>query len=312
MDDAVSNPKIEKGWPGTSFNKSPADALDPDTGKNLKGIKVLRVFPESPADRAGMKTNDLIIAVYGEPFHAKSFEEVFSIFFKTVGERGPGGSMKMELLRDKHRFDVTARLISRPRVNVHLPIDPKREQAKPALVQDVLERGGLKDPFVSTLQAMRDKATPAFSPAVKKGKYNPFRLTAINRALYFSMEVPLVAQEIVDASAPASDLAGLVSAIPAKTGIGLAGWARVAAPTFHPATWAVSASCLIAVAKRTAIQHRVPTRASLIVPAGGFWRIFEGKPSSRRGFFSPFLKPKGTLHGWGSGGFGSQTDYVGQ
>jgi len=85
-----------------------------------------------------MKTNDFIIAVYGEPFHAKSFEEVFSNFVKTVGERGPGGSMKMELLRDKHRFDVTARLISRPRVNVHLPIDPKREQAKPALVQDVL------------------------------------------------------------------------------------------------------------------------------------------------------------------------------
>ncbi|MEE1551144.1 MAG: hypothetical protein V1244_05915, partial [Nitrospinaceae bacterium] len=135
---------------------------------------------------------------------------------------------------------------------------------------------------------MRDKATLAFSPPVKKEKYNPFRLTAINRALYFSMEVPLVAQEIVDASAPASDLAGLVSAIPAKTGIGLAGWARVAAPTFHPATWAVSASCLIAV---TAIQHRVPTRASLIVPAGGFWLIFEGKPSSRRGFFSPLLKP---------------------
>ncbi len=154
--------------------------------------------------------------------------------------------MKMELLRDKHRFDVTARLMSRPRANVHLPIDPKREQAKPALVQDVLERGGLKDPFVSTLQAMRDKATLAFSPAVKKEKYNLFRLTAINRALYFSMEVPLVAQEIVDASAPASDLAGLVSTIPAKTCIGLAGWARVAAPTFHPATWAVSASCLIA------------------------------------------------------------------
>ncbi len=85
MDDAVSNPKIEKGWLGTSFNKSPTDALDPDTGKNLKGIKVLRVFPESPADRAGMKTNDLIIAVYGEPFHAKSFEEVFSNFVKTVG-----------------------------------------------------------------------------------------------------------------------------------------------------------------------------------------------------------------------------------
>ncbi len=64
------------------------------------GARVLGVIPGSPADRAGIREGDVIVAVDGEPVR-----ELFDLTFR-VGQHRPGDTGPVEVLRDGERVTL--------------------------------------------------------------------------------------------------------------------------------------------------------------------------------------------------------------
>jgi len=89
---------FKQGWMGISLQ-----ALDPEIAAfwNLAvsgGIIVTDVIPRSPAEKAGLKTGDFIVALDGDPLAIKK-ESSLPVFQKMVSGKGAGAAMDLTVLR---------------------------------------------------------------------------------------------------------------------------------------------------------------------------------------------------------------------
>lgn len=89
---------FKQGWMGISLQ-----ALDPDIAAfwNLTvpgGIIVSDVAPRSPAEKAGLKTGDFIVALDGAPLSIKK-ESSLPVFQKMVSGKGAGTKLDLTVLR---------------------------------------------------------------------------------------------------------------------------------------------------------------------------------------------------------------------
>ncbi len=69
------------------------------------GVKVGRVIPGTAAERAGLKVDDVIFEVDGEPVRGEGMQ-VIETFSATIRARGPGGKMKLTILRGLQQIPV--------------------------------------------------------------------------------------------------------------------------------------------------------------------------------------------------------------
>lgn len=79
----------------------------PARDPNGKGIRVLRVDPDSPADRAGLKQGDLITTV--EATAVKNTEEYFTI----LGRHKLGDELQLAIERGDEKLEVKAKIVRR-------------------------------------------------------------------------------------------------------------------------------------------------------------------------------------------------------
>ncbi len=72
------------------------------------GVKVGKVIPDTAAERAGLKVDDVIFEVDDEPVRGEGMQ-VVETFSAAIRDRGPGGRMKLTVLRGMQRLplDVT-------------------------------------------------------------------------------------------------------------------------------------------------------------------------------------------------------------
>ncbi len=83
---------------------------------NQSALMISEVLEESPAERAGLKDRDILIAVDGKPLpRLKPDGVVVGWFDREVARRRPGDSMKLTLLRGAERVEVDARLAEEPK-----------------------------------------------------------------------------------------------------------------------------------------------------------------------------------------------------
>lgn len=71
------------------------------------GVKVVSVVPDSPAEKAKLQANDLIVKVDGEPFLG---DVTAGSFVRRVQQAGAGADVEIELFRGTERLTVTATL----------------------------------------------------------------------------------------------------------------------------------------------------------------------------------------------------------
>lgn len=76
--------------------------------KDDNGVEVRLVDPQSPADKAGVKVNDVILEVNG-----KTVEDIDE-FHVTIGESQPGSKVRLTIWRDGGKKTLSATLIQRP------------------------------------------------------------------------------------------------------------------------------------------------------------------------------------------------------
>jgi serine protease Do len=89
---------FKQGWMGISLQ-----ALDPEIAAfwNLSvsgGIIVSDVIPGSPAEKAGLKTGDFVVAMDGDPLSIKK-ESSLPVFQKMVSGKGAGATLDLTVLR---------------------------------------------------------------------------------------------------------------------------------------------------------------------------------------------------------------------
>jgi C-terminal processing protease CtpA/Prc len=78
------------------------------------GIRIRQALPDTGAERAGLRENDVIIALDGQPLQAGPFPS--ESFGEELRTKGPGVQVVLTVLRGARQLDIEATLGQRPRM----------------------------------------------------------------------------------------------------------------------------------------------------------------------------------------------------
>jgi len=97
---AIMKSLIETGTVTRGFLGVNTEALNPDTAEQLglprdsKGVAVTRTDPGSPADKSGIRNNDVILAVNGKPVENRDELRL------TIAQMPPGSKISLQIMRE--------------------------------------------------------------------------------------------------------------------------------------------------------------------------------------------------------------------
>jgi serine protease Do len=135
-DQFIEGGKVEYGFLGVrpqtlTPEVAPIFGLDEDA----KGVQITKVTPDSPADKAGVKHNDVIIELNGKPVESED------TFRNRIAMHKPGTRVELVAWRDGKRETLTVKLGKRP----------SREELSGALPEETAEELGF------TVQTLTDE-----------------------------------------------------------------------------------------------------------------------------------------------------------
>ncbi|MEE8423731.1 MAG: PDZ domain-containing protein [Thermodesulfobacteriota bacterium] len=107
--DAVSSPQK----PFLGIIMEPVNLKDSISGKCNKLVQIAGVLHESPAMKAGLKENDIILSINDKPICSEN-EDTLIVFKKIIERQEINSTIKLAVLRDMQRLSFTARLTERP------------------------------------------------------------------------------------------------------------------------------------------------------------------------------------------------------
>jgi serine protease Do len=107
-DELLQHGRVRRAWLGTSIGELDAEAARKLDLKARSGIRVVSVFPKSPADKAGLKNDDVIVEFAG--IRVRSPGDLQS----AVEQQPIGSARKMAVLRGKDRVEVDVTLEALP------------------------------------------------------------------------------------------------------------------------------------------------------------------------------------------------------
>ena len=104
MNDLVTYGRVKRGWLGISVQTLTKEFAEAYDVKEESGIIVGDVFPESAAERAGLKRGDVIVSVNGD-----TVKDVQG-FVNKIRAQAPGAEVKMKVVREGKPVNITAKL----------------------------------------------------------------------------------------------------------------------------------------------------------------------------------------------------------
>jgi Do/DeqQ family serine protease len=108
MQEIVENGKVRRGWLGVEGTEITAKAAMESGNPNIRGVLIVGVFIDSPADVAGVETGDIITAI----------DDVAVIKVRNVLEiiagHKPGDKVKLHILRGGEEIELTMVTTERP------------------------------------------------------------------------------------------------------------------------------------------------------------------------------------------------------
>jgi serine protease Do len=109
MDELVAKGQVVRGYVGVTLQPIDENMAQALKLKNTDGALVGDVVPDGPADKAGIKRGDVVVAVDGTPVRDNNQAR------NLVAEGQPGKPMTLGLLRDGARLERKLTLAERPR-----------------------------------------------------------------------------------------------------------------------------------------------------------------------------------------------------
>ena len=108
MQEIIDNGKVTRGWLGIEGTEITARAAMESGNPNIRGVLVVGVFIDSPADKAGVETGDIITAINGKPVF-----KVRNVLENIAGHK-PGDKISINLLRNGKPLELTMVTTERP------------------------------------------------------------------------------------------------------------------------------------------------------------------------------------------------------
>ena len=108
MQEIIETGKISRGWLGVEGTEITAKAAMASGNPNIRGVLVVGVFIDSPADIAGVQTGDIITAINNKPVF-----KVRNVLENIAGHK-PGDEITISLLRNGEPLDLALVTTERP------------------------------------------------------------------------------------------------------------------------------------------------------------------------------------------------------
>ena len=109
MEQIIQSGSVVRGWLGVSMQDLTEDLAESFGLDNLTGSLIANVLKDGPADKAGIKPGDIIIAVEGKA--VKSTSELL----KAVAALPPGSTVDITIIRGKQEKSIPVNVGVRPR-----------------------------------------------------------------------------------------------------------------------------------------------------------------------------------------------------
>ena len=103
-----SGGEVSRGWLGVGIQDLNEELAEYYNVKNAKGVLVAQVFEDDPADKAGIKAGDVIIAIDGKD--VSSSRELTRL----IADTPVGHKTKVTVLREGEKRDIAVTLAERP------------------------------------------------------------------------------------------------------------------------------------------------------------------------------------------------------
>ncbi|HEX7036839.1 MAG TPA: trypsin-like peptidase domain-containing protein [Pseudomonadales bacterium] len=101
LDEIIETGRVTRGWLGVELANTPEPGM-------AVGLAVMRVLPQGPADRAGVRVGDRIVAINDQPAVSSA------VVSRHIALAAPGSEIELEILRGRDQLTVTAQSGERP------------------------------------------------------------------------------------------------------------------------------------------------------------------------------------------------------
>ena len=106
MDSLITTGSVTRGWIGVEPQDRIVDKLQQADAR--RGVIIAAVMPSGPADAAGVRRGDLLVAVAGKPVTDTSS------LLNTVAMLKPGSQIQLTLVREQKAHDLQVTVGRRP------------------------------------------------------------------------------------------------------------------------------------------------------------------------------------------------------
>jgi len=101
VDDLLKFGEVQRGFLGVQIQDVTSELADKENLKDVKGVFVFKVNPNSSADDAGIKDKDVIISIEDQKVNSSSELQ------EKIGKKNPGDKVKVLVLRDGKEKEFT-------------------------------------------------------------------------------------------------------------------------------------------------------------------------------------------------------------
>lgn len=108
MTQIIEHGQVIRGWLGVEGSDIPAQIKPALNLEDNQGVLITYVLPDGPAAVAGLRENDILVSLNGEP--AEGVKDALHI----IAQSTPGSKMLIEGIRDQEPFTVEAIVSIRP------------------------------------------------------------------------------------------------------------------------------------------------------------------------------------------------------
>lgn len=192
-------PERPTPWLGVSVQLPTKPITEYGGKEDEAGVKVVVVVPNAPADIAGVKVGDIIVAIGDTPLKdpARPDANAVAVFVSTIRALQVGEKKTLTVLREGKRETLEAVIGQRTPIEIksraHPEFDKLHAAKETSLLEDALASQNLTDEFLSVEAMVR--ATAGYSASqveLMPGQPDPFRLTEINYLLQNPLDTHLV------------------------------------------------------------------------------------------------------------------------
>ena len=117
IDQLTSEQSVSRGWMGVAIQNVTEELAQYYNIKEQKGVIVAKVYKDDPADKAGIKTGDIIVMI-----NDKNINDSRDLSL-TVAKSGVGEKINVKLIRDGKEKTVKVKLGKRPDGNSESNVD---------------------------------------------------------------------------------------------------------------------------------------------------------------------------------------------